>query len=205
MELEGLLNGNKILIYFIGIMYILVNESFDKKQKIIMVYIFTYVLKLFSIMDVKIMIIVLSVVTFLYIGYLTKDNVKNNILCSIWDKVKDCFYKCVFEYSSIYFLISIILMSNMVKNSIPLLKFISININLLEIKINIISIILLSKALTNISSQKYETNSFENIKKRMDEIAIWTNLYSEFVDKEKLNMLIDIEDKSYFLREKSWI
>ena len=70
MELEGLLNGNQILIYFIGLLYILINDSLDKKQKIIMLYIFTYTLKLFNIMNLKIMLIALNIVAFLYIGFL---------------------------------------------------------------------------------------------------------------------------------------
>ena len=68
MEFEGLLNGNQILIYFIGIFYILISDTFDKKQKIIMIYIFTYTLKLFNIMDLKVLFIILNIVAFLYLN-----------------------------------------------------------------------------------------------------------------------------------------
>ena len=204
MELEGLLNGNKILIYFIGIFYILINETFDKKQKIIIIYILTYILKLFNIMDLKVMLIVLNIVSFLYISFLSKDDLKNNILCNTLDKIKDYLYKCTFEYSAIYFLLSIILISNSIPNYIPLLKNINISIEMIEVKINVISLILLGYALNNITSQKYETNSFQEIKNKMDKVAIWTNLDIKNIDNEKIEMLIDIEDKSYFIREKSY-
>lgn len=204
MELEGLLNGNQILIYFIGIFYILINDTFDKKQKIIILYVLTYILKLFNIMDLKVMLIALNIVSFLYIGFLSKDDLKNNILCNPLDKIKDYLYKCTFEYSAIYFLLSIILISNSIQNYIPLLKNINISIDLLEIKINVISLILLGYALNNVTSQKYETNSFQEIKNKMDKVAIWTNLDIKNIDNEKLEMLIDIEDKSYFIRERSY-
>ena len=57
MELEKLFDGNPIIIYFIGTFYILINISTSKNQKIVMLYVFTYILKLFDIMDIKIMLI----------------------------------------------------------------------------------------------------------------------------------------------------
>ncbi len=204
MELEGLLNGNQILVYFIGIFYILINEALDKKQKIIMIYIFTYTLKLFNIIDLKIMLIVSNVVAFIYIGFLSKDNLKNNILCNIWDKIKDYSYKCIFEYSSIYYLLSVFLISNMLQSKIPLLQIVNIDINLLKIKINIISLVILGYTLNNITSQKYETNTFQMIKDSMNKVAIWSNCAKDDIDTEKLNMLVDIEDKSYFFRKSSY-
>lgn len=204
MEFEGLLNGNQILIYFIGIFYILISNTFDKKQKIIMIYIFTYTLKLFNIMDLKVLFIILNIVAFLYLGYLTKDELKNNILCNIWDKIKDYLYKCIFEYSSLYFLLSIALISTTFQNYIQILKYVNIDISLLGININIISILILGYTLNNISSCKYETNTFQNIKQKMNKVAIWPDIKKKSIDIEKLNMLIDVEDKSYFARKDSY-
>ena len=64
MELEGLLNGNPILLYFVGIFYILINENFEKSQKIIVVYMLSYCLRLFDIIEFKAIIIVLNIVAF---------------------------------------------------------------------------------------------------------------------------------------------
>jgi len=44
MEMEGLFEGNEVLLYFISVLYILVNSSFSKNQKIISIYIFSYCL-----------------------------------------------------------------------------------------------------------------------------------------------------------------
>ena len=137
MELEGLLDGNKVLIYFIGILYILINESFEKNQKIVMLYILTYTLKVFNIMDSKAMLIMLMIVSFLYIGFLSKDNFKNIILYNIWDKIKDYLYKCVFEYSAIYFVSSLLLVSTTIQSRILMLKLLNIDIKLLNIRFSL--------------------------------------------------------------------
>lgn len=202
--IEELLNENKILIYCVSIFCILINESFDKKQKIIILYMFIYGLKLFNIMDLKVTLMVLGIVSFIYIGFLSNDSLKNVILCNIFDKLKDYFYKCIFEYSAIYFLISILLISNKIQSNVSLLNYMNLNVDLLGIKVNIISLLLLAYAVNNITSQKFETNTFNKIKNKMDKAAIWTKIKSEDIDKEKLYMLVDIEDKSYFYREKSY-
>lgn len=198
MELEGLLSGNPILLYFVGIFYILINENFEKSQKIIVVYMLSYCLRLFDIIEFKAIIIVLNIVAFLYLEFLTKDNVKNKILNNIWDKIKDYIYKIIFEFSGVYFLISIIIISY---NFVPQIHFFSVNIPVA----NIISIILIMYTFNNVISEKYATLTFSQIKKKMDNVIIWTKIpkISE-ENKEKLNMLVDIEDKSYFIRESSY-
>lgn len=204
MELEALIGGNQILLYFIGIFYILINETFEKKQKIIIIYICSYCLKLFNIMDFKIIIIILSIVSILYIGFLSKDNIKNIILNNIWYKFKDWVYKIIFEYSGIYFLVSMILITNTIKAKIQLISFFDIGIPIINININIISVILLIWTLNNITSQKYESNQFTVIKKGMDNVTQWTEIEINQGDIEKMEMLIDIEDKSFFIRENSY-
>lgn len=204
MELEALIGGNQILLYFIGIFYILINAGFEKKQKIIIIYICSYCLKLFNIMDFKIIIMILSIVSILYIGFLSKDNIKNIILNNIWYKFKDWVYKIIFEYSGIYFLLSMIIITDTIKAKIQLISFFYINIPIINIDINIISIILLIWTLNNITSEKYGTNQFTVIKKGMDNVTLWTKIEINQKDIEKMEMLIDIEDKSFFIRENSY-
>ena len=71
LELEAVLNGNTFLLYFMGLLYILINKNFDKNQKIIMIYVFVYSLKLFNIVDLKLLLIGLAIVSFLYIEFLS--------------------------------------------------------------------------------------------------------------------------------------
>ena len=210
MELEKLFDGNPIIIYFIGTFYILINKSTNKNQKIVMLYIFTYILKLFDIMDIKTMLVLLNIVAFLYAEYLTNDEVKNVLLTKFYDKIKDYIYKCIFEYSSIWFIISNFVISNAMKK-ITYAKFLNINLynkNLILFMIRIvpfiISLILLIVAINNVTTERYETNSFTKIKRKMDNVVLWTKLKDDDIDFYKLNMLVWIEDKSYFIRENSY-
>ena len=82
LELETILSGNTFLLYFMGLLYILINKDFDKCQKIVMIYVFVYSLKIFNIIDLKVLFIGLTIVSFLYIEFLSEDNVKN-ILCYV--------------------------------------------------------------------------------------------------------------------------
>lgn len=204
MELETILGGNTFLLYFMGLLYILINKDFDKCQKIVMIYVFVYSLKIFNIIDLKVLFIGLTIVSFLYIEFLSEDNVKNILLCNIIYKIIDYMYKLIFEYSAVYFCGSLILMSNIIQIDLPIIQLLNRYIPIIGIKINIISLLLVLYAINNITSQKFETYSFKHIKQKMDEINIWNNVKSNNIDSLKLNMLIDVEDKSYFIRENTY-
>lgn len=204
MELETILSGNTFLLYFMGLLYILINKDFDKCQKIVMIYVFVYSLKIFNIIDLKVLFIGLTIVSFLYSEFLSEDNVKNILLCNIIYKIIDYMYKLIFEYSAVYFCGSLILMSNIIQIDLPIIQLLNRYIPIIGIKINIISLLLVLYAINNITSQKFETYSFKHIKQKMDEINIWNNVKSNNIDSLKLNMLIDVEDKSYFIRENTY-
>ena len=204
MELETILSGNTFLLYFMGLLYILINKDFDKCQKIVMIYVFVYSLKIFNIIDLKVLFIGLTIVSFLYIEFLSEDNLKNILLCNIIYKIIDYMYKLIFEYSAVYFCGSLILMSNIIQIDLPIIQLLNRYIPIIGIKINIISLLLVLYAINNITSQKFETYSFKHIKQKMDEINIWNNVKSNNIDSLKLNMLIDVEDKSYFIRENTY-
>ena len=204
MELEAILNGNTFLLYFMGVLYILLNKDFDKNQKIVVIYVFVYSLKLFNIVDLKILLIGLGIVSFLYMEFLSEDCIKNILLSNIKSKFYDYMYKLVFEYSSIYFCISMILMSKIIQTNYKILEIINIEVPIVGVKVNFLSLIFIFIAINNITSQKFETYSFKHIKNKMDEIALWSNIKESNIDSLKLNMLIDIEDKSFFERSKSY-
>lgn len=204
MELEAVLNGNTFLLYFMGLLYILINKDFDKNQKIVMIYVFVYSLKLFNIVDLKILLIGLGIVSFLYIEFLSDDNVKNVLLCNIIYKIIDYMYKLIFEYSAAYFCIALFLMSSIIRINLPIIQILDLDIHVIDVKINIISILLVIYAINNITSQKFETYSFKYIKEKMDEITVWNTIKRSNIDALKLNMLIDVEDKSYFIRKNTY-
>ena len=204
MELEAILNGNTFLLNFMGILYILLNKDFDKNQKIVVIYVFVYSLKLFNIVDLKILLIGLGVVSFLYMEFLSEDDIKNRLLSNIKSKFYDYMYKLFFEYSVTYFCIAMILMSKTFQTNFKILEIINIEAPIIGVKVNFLSLLFIVITINNITSQKFETYSFKHIKNKMDEIALWSNIKASNINSLKLNMLIDIEDKSFFERSKSY-
>lgn len=204
MELESILNGNTFLLYFMGLLYLLLKKDFEEKQKIVMIFVFVYSLKLFRILDLKSLMIGLCIVSFLYIEFLSKDNVKNILLCNIFYKFVDYMYKLIFEYSAVHFLLALFLTSDVCKYNLKAIEVWDISIPIIEVNINLISILILIYAITNITSQKFGTKSFTEIKNKMDKIALWNNIKRSSIDTVKLRMLTDIEDKSYFVRENTY-
>ena len=204
MEMEGLFEGNEVLLYFISVLYILVNSSFSKNQKIISIYIFSYCLRLFNIMSLKIILTIISIVTFLYMEFLTSDEVKNKILTNLWDKLKDYIYKTVFEFSGLYFFISMLFLSKTMAVNLPIINYFNINIPFLQTEINVISFVFLAIAINNISSCKYSTQSFSNIREKMNKVSTWQTTNIAKGDKKKMAILVDIEDKSFFIRKNTY-
>ena len=204
LELEAVLEGNIFLLYFMSILYILINKDFNKNQKIVMIYIFIYSLKLFNIIELKALIIGISIVSFIYMEFLTEDDTKNTLLSNVIYKIIDYIYKVIFEYSAVYFCIALFLISKTIQNNFKIIETLNLNIPVIDVKINIISILILFYAINNITSQKFEINSFKYIKGKMDEAFVWKNVKRNNIDSLKLNMLIDVEDKSYFIRKNTY-
>lgn len=215
--LEQLFGSSQILLYFISILYILLNKEFSRVQKIIVVYIMTFCLRLMESISLRYMTIILLLITYIYIGFLSQDEIKNRILTNPLEKLLDLLYKIVFEYSGIYFFISILLISdvwnlkisvwilnNIIPNGIRLAlnSFVSENVWIWIYRI--ISVCILSKAFVNISKREYETESFDTILKKIDNEAKWNTTFRKDIEYEKLMLLSDIEDKSFFYRETTY-
>ena len=128
LELEAVLEGNIFLLYFMSILYILINKDFNKNQKIVMIYIFIYSLKLFNIIELKALIIGISIVSFIYMEFLTEDDTKNTLLSNVIYKIIDYIYKVIFEYSAVYFCIALFLISKTIQNNFKIIETLNLNI-----------------------------------------------------------------------------
>ena len=163
------------------------------------------------------MTFILLLITYIYNGFLSQDEVKNRILTNPLEKLVDLLYKIIFEYSGVYFLISILLISDVwnfrisvwiMNNIIPNGIRITLN-NVVSQNVWIwiykgISVVILGKAFINISKREYETESFDTILKKIYNKAKWNTTLRKDMDYEKLNLLSDIEDKSFFYRETTY-
>lgn len=206
--MENLFSGNIPILYFIAVLYILMLDKLKINQKILIVYIFSYIIKIYGILDFKVLLFILNVDMFIYLEYLTSDLIKTEIVSNFMYRIVDYCYKMVFEYSFIYFILAIFIKTQFFMNCCnTVYNLLIINEEIVKYCIwfwNCSSILLLLTAITLLSVQIYLTNTFTYMKEKLEEIASWNTLKIDNNLREKLCMLSTIEDKSYFERENSY-
>lgn len=204
--MEKIFEGNIPILYIIAIFYILLIDSLKINKKIFIIYIFSYVMKVYNILDAKVLMLSLNLVMFVYIEYLTDDTVKTEIVSNIIYKVIDYMYKMIFEYSFIYFLLAILVETRYFeKRCSAVYKILELNyIYNINMVWHIVSYILLIIIANLLTIESYKTNSFTYIKEQLDKITTWNKLQLTADDIVKFELLSTIEDKSFFYRDKSY-
>lgn len=182
------------------------------KLKISIIYFLFYLLALFNIFDIKILIIILILSTFVLIEFIFIDKFQRKILKKIIFYIFDYLYKIVFEYKFLYIFVSFLLISNFLKNvSKKILLIIKLNdiftFNYLSIYLfftTFLSIIILLRGIIKCINNEFETYNFEEIINKINKIQ----LFSKFIVNDKFkyfsNMLTYCEDKSYFYRKDTY-
>lgn len=201
MAIEQLFNQNNILIYFVGIFFICINKDWDDGKKLLIVYLITYCAKIFNILDLKPMLISFFAITFLYLEFLSNDEVKNEILNNIIYKILDYIYQLIFVYSGLFFLASLFFTSNIMCNWFQ--SILPIN-TLSKFILYPFSLLCLFLSFYLISCKEYTIESFTNIKKKMTDKIEWNKMIINDPIYSKYQMVTDIEDKSFFVRENSY-
>ena len=206
--MENIFSENIAILYFIAILYIMLFEKLKINQKMIIVYIFSYLIIYYGLIDFKIMLLLFLVGTFIYFEYLTNDEVKNEMVTNFFYKIQDYLYKMIFENSMFTFFLSLIIQTNYI--NLILNKIFNLNVEIIKIanfKLSVgilLSLLLLLIAITRLNIKAYWTNSLSTIKNKMCRISYWAGLNISKKTKEKFFMLSDIEDKSFFFRKNSY-
>ena len=193
MSFEDLF-GNHLIILFVFIcLGLFVDNDSEGHKKLLVVYISAFTCCLFKIAPVKYMIPAVILTIFLILEYMEPDKVKGSIVCGFWDKCIDFIYLFFFRLYVWAFAISLILLSQKMRN-ITGEWFAAVLIISL-----IITVIMVHKS-TNHSMQIKE---YKDIYKLFEQYPI--NLMPTDSDTiERLRMLSMIEDKSYFQRQDSY-
>ncbi len=206
--MEGLFEGNIPILYFIAVLYILLLDKLKLNQKILIIYIFSYIIKACNILSFTNLLIISNIDFFIYLEYLTDDKVKTDIISNFIYRITDYFYKKIFEYSLLYFVLALFVNTAYFKgccNTVFSFILPSIDITIYcNCFIYAIYIILIIISVTFLSMEIYATNTFTDMKRKLDKVTTWTALEIDDITREKLYMLSSIEDKSFFIRENSY-
>lgn len=188
--MEELFKNNIFFVYLLACIAIFNYGVFTKRQRILIIYLITYGLGFFKIVEIWKIVVLLVTVLFLFEEYLNTDTGKIEIIKKVRYKILDFIYYAIFQYSIIYILIAIMFNSNYCLYKIKGGK--------------IVSFILFVIAVQKLNNPKFELNTFTSMKKRFDEYAF---KYIDFASDdlvEKMMILSEIEDKSYFERKTTY-
>lgn len=187
----------------------------NSKIKIIIVYVLFYLLAVCKVLKIRYLIIVFLCVTFVFLEFIFEDEFKKKILKRASFYFWDYFYQIIYEYNFFYFLFAISLVSNASTNfcqnildkfgTIDILN--SFNINYYDyysVFSLIISIPLLIIGIIKIINEEFEVYNFKEIKEKIDNIMPFYDFQYNTKLFDFSNILIYQEDRSYFLRAKSY-
>lgn len=183
--------------------------------KIAIIYILSYLLVFFNTADIKSILIILIISSFIFLEFVFIDNFKRKIMKKRLYFVLDYIYQIVFEYKIAYVLISFLLISSIWKVLIKtvliklhLFCYITEHIPIIKscylVFIPALSIMFLTKGIIKIINNEFETKSFEEIFSDMKKIRHFSNFEKNSVLKEYCKILTYKEDKSFFYREESY-
>ena len=207
--MEGLLTNNIFFVYLLGVLVIINYEAFEKRQKIAIIYTCSFGLTFNSDLRCILIVLLLFLVLFLYEEYLNEDLIKIKYVTRIGHKILDFFYMYIFQYKLLYVIAAIILKSNVCNSFI--LKFLmkrEILLSSLEHVLTAIAVLLLITGVHKMLNNTVELKTFKQINQRFSEYPYY-QLPVKNEEKrnelfEKLELVADIEDYTFFMREKSY-
>lgn len=188
--MEELFVGNSvILLFWVYISFII--EIKEKYKKVMLMYLITYITNILNIVPTVQSYGILLLALFLEIEF-WEDKFKKQIINNVFEKILDFLYIMISQYALISFTLALLLSSNLVVSRCD---------SCLKIVVQLLSGVVLYWGCKNTASEKFKIASFDNIKKKIDEIE----KYRTFIQRETwVNnpyCVLCIEDRSFYLRE----
>ena len=190
-------NNNSIYVYFLSCIVIFSYQHFSKRQKISLIYATTIAMEIISQYSWKLTLVMLLISMFILEEYLSDDKVKCELLSNFWYKTVDFIYQFIFIDSGVCIALNIVVSGKWFKTffvdkGIPSGVFYGINIFILLITIHMLN------------TSKFSLFDFGTIKSYFDKYdgkkIKWDSLELQL----RLDVMVELEDKSYFDREKSY-
>lgn len=207
--MEGLLTSNIFFVYLLGILVIINYEVFEKKQKIAIIYACSFGLTFNNDLRCVVIIFVFLLTLFLYEEYLNEDLVKIKYVTKIKHKIIDFLYMYVFQYKLLYIIGAIALKSNVCREFFArvLINHESIQSWIGNVLI-IIAVMMLIMGVHKMLNNPVELKNFKQINQKFSEYPYYKLPLKDAKVRDelfkKLEMVADIEDYTFFKRDKSY-
>lgn len=199
--MEQFFSNNPYALYFIGLLFLIISNKNNKNEEIdkniILVYIIFSLVNVFNIIEFKYNLTVILLICFIELQIINLNS--GTLLVKSLYKIEDFAFMMVNKYKIIYFLLCNLLL--------VLYRALNFSNIIAEILIEGIFFILLIHIISKIYRNEFRVNSFKQIEdifeKKAQKFDYKNALNQNSEINFKLNMLIDIEDKTYMFRKRS--
>lgn len=207
--MEILLTNSLFFLYLLGALAIFNYGAFDKRQKIAIIYVCSYGMAFNSAIRCYKVTILLVFVLFLYEEYLNQDLAKIKYISNIGHKVLDYMYMYVFQYKILYIIVAIFIQSHVGMRYIY--NLVQINEQISGMAKTVIvagSLLLLYIGIHKIFVNPVEFRTFKRMEMSLRKHPYYSLPWKDEVQREKLceklKLVADIEDYTFFQRKRSY-
>ena len=201
--MASLFQKDIFFIYFLAILTLINYSSFDKLQKLSLIYFCTYGITFSKVIRIPQLIIFLVCTLFIYEEYLNNDTMKSQILYKFRYKMADYIYMYIFQYKVLWIVLGILFNSTTVKERINIInKLIKISVDTSYITIGF-SILFFGIGINSLWTETVKFHTFDYLYNVMQTYPYYKINFSQEL-KKRLELVADIEDKTFFKRKKGY-
>lgn len=200
--MEELFNNSTIMIYFFAILAIYNYEKIEEVQSIAIIYILLYSMLLFNkdYASLWVVLILLIVSLICVLEFLTRDKEKFKLLSKPHYKLIDCLVRGILQYKLLWIILSFC-------SLVIMRDFFQMQIWIQNDKVRmmigcIISGIILLLSINSMLQESFKIASITKMTKVFNEYPI-NEFAIENVNEEALQILVDIEDATYWERKST--
>ena len=106
--MEDLFTNNLAAIYIIAAISVISYTNFKENQRMVLLYLFTCATAYFGIFGIKIALLLLFVITFAFLEYLSEDEKKMTLFVGLKAKIIDYCFMMVIQYNCVLVFISLV-------------------------------------------------------------------------------------------------
>ena len=191
--MEELFSGNLFAIYIIASIAVISYTNFEENQRMFLLYLFTYALAFFKIFRISASLLLLVLITFVFLEYLSVDKKKLTLITNLIYKCVDYTFMMLFQYHFFWIFIAFLILHFSHYEYFSKYQYF----------LKIISILPLCWGSHLAISQPFKIKSITDMCKVFDDFPPYQFEYSEEMQ-EKFDLLCAFEDKTYFQRKKSY-
>lgn len=192
--MEELFSNNIFVIYAIACIAVISYTNFKENQRMFLLFLFTYGTAFFGVFQIPASLLLLLIITFVFLEYLTEDTAKLNIIIKLPYKVFDYLFMMFFQYHFVWVILASFVLYISRLDNIP---------SILGILLKIVSIAFFCAGAHLTISQPFKVKTITEIHETFDKCPIYAFEYQEEM-LEKFELLCAFEDKTYFDRKKSY-